>query len=156
MRPGLHNITTMLAKLVARRPMYRYGIEDLAEGGAMSTEVKMPVGGMGAELMVWNSESSRWMGRLASSIEKDSKIPTVYILPLGLFQPEAADAARTANGEFLALTPPPIQPIPDSALGVATNPEDFSDSAQHVTEEARKERTSTIGGILKPALPKLK
>jgi len=152
-RPGLPHTVTMLAKLLTKRPLYRYGIGDLARGGGMSTNVRMPVQAMNSGPIAWNRESSDWLEELTLNIETNEKIQTFYIVPLGLFQTEAAEEARGAFRDFLAHAPKPISPLADPAMGVATNPADFADSAQHLNRDAMIERTKEVAEVLERKNP---
>ena len=154
LRPGLYHSVTMAAKVLAGRPLYRYGKADLRAGGAMSTAPQANISPVGADSQSWSPESKRWIESITTQLKISDNIQTAYLLPLALFQPKEAEEARRFHHAFLDEAPHPIQSIRDEAAGVATNALDFADSAQHLTTSAMENRTTAVARlILNPPSP---
>jgi len=148
LRPGLYNITTMLAKLAVGRPLYRYSTQDLHRGGALSTDFKDNINPMPASPVPLDPASAAWISQVAKLVMARFQSRAVYLIPLLLYADDSVETARATNIAFLREIALVVSPLHDPAFGVSSNLLDFSDTALHLNSSGMKKRTRTIAGLI--------
>jgi hypothetical protein len=142
--PGGYHVMTMLGKLGLGHPLYRYHISDSRPGGLQVTSERRP-----SALNQLTHESENWQlsdrGRALLARIRDEAgargIRVAYLLPWAyVAQPEAEDA-RERNKQLLATISEYLPVIEESDFGARTNPKEFADSRQHLTQDAARTRS---------------
>ncbi|MBE2179402.1 MAG: hypothetical protein IAE97_02930 [Chthoniobacterales bacterium] len=150
--PGGYHVVTLLGKLALGQRLSRYKLEDSRPGGFLITNERQPFaealksGGTGP--LQLSADGRTLLERMRT--EADARgIQIAYVLPWA-FCPEPAAAARRAAYRPLLHQIGQIMPVLDEPqLGVHTVLADFSDSAQHLTEEAARHRSEVFAETLR-------
>ena len=143
---------TMLGKLVLNQPLYRYSIKDYRPGGLQSTAERRPSalsqqGIDGRSLKV--SESGH---NLLAGIRNEAAargIRVAYLLPWAYASNSEASEVRQRNKQLLQEVGKYFPVIEEPELGVRTEPDEFADSRQHLTEQAARRRSQQLAPLLR-------
>jgi hypothetical protein len=146
LRPGAYHFFTMMGKLIARRPPYRYAMEDVRPDGWMCTtyqeEPVTPNEAETSEPVLSNSGVD-----LLQKIKElcDARgISVAYSLPWAYTSAAAAQSARFYNHKLLMEIRKIIPVLQDERLGVITERDCFSDTSLHLSSIGANLRTDTI------------
>lgn len=144
-RPGLYHATTMLAKVLKNRPLYRYNKDDLHSGGLISTNIRENLVGANTEVSHYQlSENGKTF--LAELHEWTSArgVRLSYTLPVSYVSADIIEQQRSANMTFLHEIGEIIPVWTDEFQGASHKPENFSDTGRHMTRDAARLRTRLI------------
>lgn len=146
LRPGAYHFFTMVGKIIAHRPPYRYAIEDIRPDGWMcSTYQEEPV--IPKEAETSEPVLSNYGVDLLQKIKElcDARgIRVAYSLPWAYTSPAAAQSARFYNHKVLVEIGKIIPVLQDERLGVVTERDCFSDTPLHLSLDGANQRTDTI------------
>jgi hypothetical protein len=143
LRPGGYNLMTMLGKVAARRPLYRYTIQDFDEAGWTRTQVRRPLAGAMLPPNALTHEVRRYLLALQEWC-RDHHVRLVYSLPWGYVPTDQAPSFRKASAGFLLCILEFMPALKDPSLGARSNPGEFADTPIHLTEESARVRTELI------------
>ncbi len=146
LRPGIGNISAMLGKALARRPLYRYRILDIYPGGALSTEVRMKVEPFQPQPLHPNQESLMWLKVILDN-SRDLGMNSHYLIPLLLFTEKEKTRAIKFNQDYLHKIELTLPVIHDSHSGVDTDDCMFADTSLHLTRDGMIFRTKELADI---------
>jgi hypothetical protein len=148
LRPGLYNITTMLAKFAVGRKAYRYSLDDILSGGALKTDFRERFTALATGSLHLEEQSRELLKTIKLISSKQDAASVTYLMPVILFEPEAADTSREVNVAFLVEIGAVIETVDDPTDGVSTRKADFADTALHLTGAAMNIRTKEVAEIL--------
>lgn len=150
MRPGGRHMVTMLSKLMLRRPLYRYSVDELGPGGWAHTsykdEVALPTGVILKEpvLSVGGTEFLRAVKQHCDA----QGVRVAYAIPWVLTESNAVDNNR-AHYKGLAEKISKILPVLNAPSWGAMDRQDlFADTALHLTPEGARIRTQELLDVI--------
>ncbi|MDB6076675.1 MAG: hypothetical protein JWO82_422 [Akkermansiaceae bacterium] len=146
-RPGLAHASTMLGKVLMRRPAYRYSAaDDLHDGGYLTTPVREDFTSVPSQLAAYRlSESSKKFLIDLKAWAAAHQIEVVYLLPVSYVPAGDLAAQRRLNQTLQEEIAQFIPVWTDSYLGAWPVPTDFADSKQHMISSAAAARTRELG-----------
>lgn len=147
LRPGLRNVVTMLGKVVARRPLYRYSISDIHSGGFLTTQEKGAKAIDGSSPRNLSSPAESFLTEL-HIFSNEKQIDARYLLPWICSHAETSGSARTALELFAARVGKFLPEIRDGQSGVDSQLNDFADTPLHLTREGATRRTKVLSSVL--------
>lgn len=155
LQPGGYHVMTMLGKLLLKQPPYRYSIENSRPGGLQTTSERRP-----SELSRPSSDDqslkvSESGYTLLSRIRKEAAargVRVAYLLPWAYASDAEARQVRQNNKQLLREIGKHLPVIDEPELGVRTEPDEFADSRQHLTEAAAQKRSHQLGPLLRDFL----
>jgi hypothetical protein len=153
LQPGGYHVMTMLGKLALGHPLYRYHISDSRPGGLQVTAERRP---SALAQSTHESESGNLQlsgsGRALLARIRDEasarNIRVAYLLPWAYVAHSEAEDSRERHKQLLAEISKYLPVIEEPDFGVRTDPQEFADSRQHLTEEAAQKRSSRIAPFL--------
>lgn len=156
LQPGGYHVVTMLGKLALKQPLYRYTIDDARSGGLQVTsERRASVLMAPAPDAIGEMKLSKSGHALLAKIRDQTTLSGVrvaYVLPWAYAPDDEAGNLRLANKQLLDEIAAYFPVILEPQLGVWTEPGDFADSRQHLTEEAALNRSKHLGPALRQFL----
>jgi hypothetical protein len=152
LQPGGYHIMTMLGKLVLSQPLYRYTIDDSRLGGLQVTPERRPSVLLAAnpeakEQMVLSAHGHALMAKIRDQANTRG-IHVAYLLPWAYASTDEADSTRSRYLQLLDEIAVYIPVLREPQLGVWTEPDDFADSRQHLTEQAALDRSAYLAPLL--------
>jgi hypothetical protein len=155
LQPGGYHVMTMLGKLALGHPLYRYHASDSRPGGLQVTSERRPTA-LSQPTNKGNSLQLSSGGRaLLAKIRNKANaqgIRVAYLLPWSYVSQSEAVDARESNKQLLATVSEYLPVIAEPDFGVRTNPQEFADSRQHLTQEAALKRASQLAPLLQDFL----
>lgn len=148
-RPDLYHTVTMIGKLAADRPLYRYGKDDIRDGGLLSTPIREDHAAGSAPIRDHRlTEDGRAFLQELSAWAESRDIGVSYMMPV-YFTPEShISEQRAINGRFLDAVAEIILVIRDPLAGADPDPSHFADTGMHMTLEAARWRSRIAGKAL--------
>jgi hypothetical protein len=148
LRPDAQHVLTLVGKLAARRPLFRYRTQDVRPDGWVTTTVRMPVSGPPMRGPHLSPDARRLLAELRDWGQGHG-LRLAYSLPRG-FAPDAEIGAfRRSNAAFLGEIAEFLPVLKDDSLGASSRPEDFADTNWHLTEQAALARSLELAGQIK-------
>jgi len=147
LRPGLRNVVTMLGKVVAMRPIYRYSTEDIHLGGYLTTKQKGALAMKNTWPKTFTHTTDCFLSELASFTAKKNIVAN-YLLPWACFQRDTAASARRNFAQFAHHIDAFLPEIHDGQAGVDSQLEEFADTPLHMTQSGAQRRTNILGTTL--------
>jgi hypothetical protein len=153
LRPGGYHLLTMMGKLALGLPHYRYSIDQLRPGGLQVTDERRTF----ADSMTFDIDRhqialSAYGRELLTEAAKQADrrgIKIAYVLPWAYWQAETAGQLRLAYAGLLDEIQSIMPVLREPAMGVHTILQDFSDSSQHLTETAARQRSESLANAIK-------
>jgi hypothetical protein len=151
LQPGGYHVMTMLGKLALGHPLYRYHISGSRPGGLQVTAERRP---STLNQPTYEGECLRLSksGRaLLARIRDEASargIRVAYLLPWAYAEKDDAEETRSRHRQLLEEIAAYLPRIHEPELGIWTEPGDFADSRQHLTEEAAQKRSSQLAPLL--------
>lgn len=156
LQPGGYHVMTMLGKLALSQPLYRYSIRDCRPGGLQTTSERRPSAlsqaGSDGDIV----EVSQSGHTLLARIRKEATargIRVAYLLPWAYANNAEASEVRQQNKQLLQEVGRYLPVLEEPELGVRTEPDEFADSRQHLTEQAARQRSEQLVPLLKKIAP---
>jgi hypothetical protein len=147
LRPGGRHVFTLLAKIAARRPLDRYGLEPVLETGQAQTSVRLETDPPSQFPMGISAEGRRLL-ETVSSYCKARNIRVAYLLPWQYATAIAAPKLAEANRAFLKEVRELVPVVEEPQDGVITNRTAMADTIWHLNREAARERTEALAQAL--------
>lgn len=147
LRPGGYHMVTLAGKLLTRRPLYRYGIQDVSQGGWIRTaerEFDDTPPGHGPSLSAWSTTFLQSLAQLAG--EKGVRL--MYVLPWAYCPLGQAEKFRQGNAAFLLQISNFMPVLRDDRLGAIHDKDLFADSSWHLNLEGSRLRTDVLAAQL--------
>lgn len=156
LQPGGYHVMTMLGKLALNQPLYRYSVEDSRPGGLQTTSERRPsalsqVGREGNVVEVSESGHTLLAGIRDEAAARGIRV--AYLLPWAYASDAEASQIRRRNKQLLQEVGKYLPVIEEPELGVRTEPDEFADSRQHLTEQAARQRSEQLVPLLKKFAP---
>lgn len=145
-RPGLTHCISMAGKLLLRKPLFRYRIEEFGRDGFASTSVRIPLGDAGSRVMLntLTPQGRDFLKELKTWADA-REIEVIYLLPVSYIAPDRLEEQREINRRFLQEIGEIIPVWNDVYMGCSSDPADFADTSLHMTKTAAQERTRVLG-----------
>lgn len=147
LRPDGHHLFTLLGKILLRRPLYRYDLEQVEPSGWQRAAVHLPFEGppeVGARL----SEGARgFLGALRAWCDARG-IRLAYSLPWAYSPAHARAAFQRKNARFLSQVAEFMPVLRDENLGADSVAEHFADTCWHLAERGALLRTDSFADQL--------
>jgi hypothetical protein len=147
LRPGAYHMVTLGGKLLMHRPLYRYGIQDVSQGGWIRTakrDFDDNPPGHGPSLSAWSTRFLQSLARLAG--EKGVRL--MYVLPWAYCPLGQAEKFRQENAAFLLQISNFMPVLRDDRLGAIHDKDLFADSSWHLNLEGSRLRTDVLAAQL--------
>ena len=150
LRPGGAHFVTLVAKIITRRPLYRYKIGEFLPTGQKITDVRMPVSAprgrvtIGAAGRSFLFQFKQWSAT--------NRVRVIYTLPWAYCAPEELADFQKENIYFLQQMLEYFPVLKERRLGAYPNAAHFADTAYHLTQEGAKIRTRELAEALKQPL----
>jgi hypothetical protein len=153
LQPGGYHVMTMLGKLALKQPLYRYNIDDARLGGLQVTSEHRPsvLNAADPEATYDMKVSPSGHALLAEIRDQATSrgLRVAYVLPWAYASKDEAGKIRSFNQKLLDEIEVYLPVIRERQLGVWTEPGDFSDSRQHLTEQAARNRSNHLAPLLR-------
>jgi hypothetical protein len=140
-------MVTLGGKLLTRRPLYRYRIQDVSHGGWIRTgerEFDDNPPGHGPSLSAWSTAFLQSLARQA----REKGIRLIYVLPWAYCPPGQAEKFRQENAAFLLQISNFMPVLQDDRLGTIQDKCLFADSSWHLNLEGSGLRTDVLAAQL--------
>jgi hypothetical protein len=152
LQPGGYHFMTMLGKLALSKPLYRYRIDNMRPSGLQTTTERRPVATSNTfeppESEYVLSPAARTFLQAVREEAYQRGINLVYVIPWAYVSENEAGNVRSRNRQLLESIELYLPVIREAQLGVWTEPVDFADSRQHLTEQAAHTRSRQLGPLL--------
>lgn len=146
-RPGVAHSVILAGKLMLRRPLHRYGIEDARKDGSMETAVRLPMPANDYVTEHHLSDATKAYLQALKEWAASRDVEVAYVMPVSYTSPGCAEAQRAVNRAFLDEVEAIIPVWRDRYLGVSSRAEDFADTGLHFTSTAAAERSREIARV---------
>lgn len=143
LRPGASNVFGVIGKIAMGRPLYRYQLRDMREGGLLTTSVTSGIVGRNSSPESL-SESAKKLLKDLVSVARQRKLEVIYGLPWVYSDEENAAFVRQGRSKLLNEVGQIMPVIYEDDLGVSTEKINFRDSPQHLSEMAARRRTELL------------
>lgn len=143
LRPGGYHFFTILGKVMARRPLYRYQLSDFHPSGWQQTTARYSVDDSaphGTQLSNHTIQLFRWLTEWCAQ----NKVRVAYSLPWSYAPPEKVPELTKENLELLLEIGKYLPILKDEALGFDTDRSHFSDSPLHLIGDAAAVRSDAL------------
>jgi hypothetical protein len=144
LRPGANHIFTLLAKLIAHRPLYSYEVANASPSGWNHTGMRRPLPGFPAQRLVLSDDARRFLRSFRDWADQH-QVRAVYSLPWQWTPPDVVKDFQRENAEFLVQIAEYLPVLKDPLIGADSRIEDFSDLVWHLNEEGSVLRTEELG-----------
>ena len=144
LRPGAFNVITLIGKILAGRPLYRYRTSDIRPSGCWTALlVQWPLDGPPVRGPELTPDARKLLASLRSWCDQN-RVRVAYALPWG-FVPEAKLARfRKDNVDFLSQICGFLPVLKDPALGTISRRDLYADTNWHLTPEGARLRTDEL------------
>jgi hypothetical protein len=129
------------------KPMYRYRLEDVEEGGLCRTNVRLPITGPAGH-SGHLSEDARALLRDIREWCEANEVRVAYSLPWSFCPASELAAFQKKNAGFLLEVQEFMPVIKDSRLGAVSSLDWYADTVWHLNEEGVKHRSHSFGQAL--------
>ena len=143
LRPGLDHCAIMLGKVATRYPLYRYKIDHIRPGGAITTDERRGIQVLPFKEKLPDSKTLKWISKMVAELAGIS-VRSDYLIPQAYVDSNDAQLAYQANTRFLEALAKFVTIEHDPLMGVQTNLNDFADTSAHLTAEAMTKRTKGL------------
>lgn len=148
LRLGGRHTVLLAGKILTRRPMFRYAVEDIHPSGWVETkatgEINGAAGGGGMP-----SADGRMLLRSLVQWCQTNQVRVCFTLPVAYSTPELLPAFQRANAEYLLEVSKFLPVLEDRRLGANTNASLFADTAWHFNAEGVAQRTDELAEPLR-------
>ena len=144
LRPGASHIFTLLAKLIAHKPLYSYQVANASPSGWNRTAIRRPLPGFPAQRLILSDDARQFL-RSFRDWSDQHQVRVVYSLPWHWTPPDAVKDFQRKNAEFLLQISEYLPVLRDPLIGADSRIEDFSDLVWHLDEEGSVLRTEELG-----------
>lgn len=148
LRPGAYHAFTLVGKVLTRRPLYRYRLEDMRPSGFNQTAVRLPITGPAGHTGRLVPEAHRLLAELRQWCQTN-QVRLVYSLPWSYTPPAAVTGYQRLNAQFLLQMMDYMPVLRDERLGACTALEWFADTGYHLNAEGSARRTDELAEQLK-------
>ncbi len=149
LRPGGYHVFTLLGKLAAGKPLYRYRFEGLQPSGWYRTTVQLAAGGKYADFSLALTTEARAFLRALRAWSDHRGVRVAYSLPWAYVPPEHVSACQKINGLFLLEVLEFLPALKDPRLGVYSVSSHFADTTNHLNDQGTPVRTDELADQLK-------
>lgn len=152
LRPGARHLTSLLAKLALRRPLYRYQQQQVAADGSVLMREAREFPGEDSSQFRLSDAARRWLDAFIDRCEARG-VRCLYTLPMIYCdEREAASRRRDLEG-FLDQVGRHLPVVRTASLGINTRREDFADTPYHPYPAATVEFTREVVRLAQQAAP---
>jgi hypothetical protein len=148
LRPGGYHAFTLLGKITAGRPLYRYTPGEFQPDGWQNVAARMPIAPAPAREKTLSAAARDFLEQLVA-VCAERKLRLALTLPWFYVAEEHAEAERRFNVAFLAELSEIVPTLDDGATGVWTVEEDFADTPFHLVPAAAEHRSDQLAIALK-------
>ena len=148
LRPGSYHAFTLLGKIAAGQPLYRYRPEEIQASGWQRIEARRDLKSSHPHGAGLSSEG----GQLLDSIRQYCSargVRVAYSLPWNYVAPEKIPAFQRANLEFIRQVSEHLAVLKEPRLGAYPLREHFADTDLHLNEAGAIIRTDELAPLLK-------
>ncbi|MEN8774240.1 MAG: hypothetical protein ABF382_11880 [Akkermansiaceae bacterium] len=147
LRPGASNVFGLIGKIAMNRPLYRYQVKDMRDGGLLTTSVSSGIVARKSS-PEFLSESAKVLLQDLVSIANERGLKIIYGFPWVYSDEKSAGLVRRGRLALLNEIEKIMPVLHEDNLGVRTEKIDFRDSPQHLSEAAARRRTEELIGAL--------
>jgi hypothetical protein len=144
LRPGGYHAFTLLGKMILHKPMYRYGLEEVREGGWHAVADRREVSPSAPTRYLLSQDGRRFLRETAEWCSKNN-VRLACTLPWVYHLPEQAEEARSKFKIFQAEVNQYMAVLKDPFRGCYTVREEFADSNLHLIPTAAMKRSEELG-----------
>ena len=144
LRPGGYHTFTLLGKLMERKPLYRYHLNDYHKSGWVQTDVRLPLT-QPAEHGTKLSEDARQLLTNISAWCQTNGIRVAYAFPWSYCPADQLRRYEKQNLEFIGEVMAFIPVLRDPSLGADPAAGDFADSPLHPVEATAARHSDELG-----------
>jgi hypothetical protein len=148
LRPGSYHVVTLLGKLLARKPLYRYSPDETRPSGWLQSRVKLALIGPAAMPGLLTEEGRRLLRAIRGWCNTNG-VRVAYALPWSLTPENRRAEFQRSNAAFLAGVAREIPVLKDPRLGAYSVPGHFADTVWHLDGEGAALRTDEFAAQLK-------
>jgi hypothetical protein len=147
LRPGAYHAVTLIGKIAAQRPLFRYAISNIHPSGWVETELRWKFGsllepaGMSPEARTFLQSLSEWC--------QAHQVRVCYSLPLGWAAPKDIQSLQRKNAALLWEISQLVPVLEDRRLGAYSNLELFADTNVHLNTNGVVLRTDEFAAQLR-------
>jgi hypothetical protein len=145
LQPGGYHAVTIIGKLALGQPLYRYSMDNLRPGGLQITSERRDLAAatetatVSGETLI-SPAGEELLQRAKIAAEREG-LKVIFLLPWSYSPPQEAENRRKANDRLLGQISEIMPVLRESQLGVHEKIDDFSDTGQHLTENAARMRS---------------
>ncbi len=140
LRPGASHVLGLIGKIAMDRPLYRYQLEDIREGGLLTTSITSGMVGRKSSPDALSVSAEKLLEDLVL-VARERGLKVIYGFPWVYSDEEDAPIVRQGRLSLLNEIEKIMPVIHEDNLGVSTRKIDFRDSPQHLSEAAARRRT---------------
>ena len=152
LRPGGQHLLVLMAKIAVGRPLFRYSLDDVHEGGWQTTSfVGVKAESTSRPAPDRLTERSRGLLDRIRKYTEERNIRVFYSVPWKYVPSEAAETERSRMASFLSDVAKHMDVLPDSDFGVRTEADEFADVVYHTNAAGAVLRTDALAQALRAA-----
>ena len=148
LRPGGRHAVLLAGKILSRRPLFRYALEDIRPSGWVETkatgQISTTAGGGPPP-----SPEGRILLRSVMQWCQTNQVRVCLTMPVIYCLPEALESTRQKHAAYLLDVAQYLPVLEDRRLGVHTNRSLFADTARHFNAEGVAQRTDELAEPLR-------
>lgn len=148
LRPGGYHVFTLLGKIAARQPLYRYAPSDFHASGWQEVTVQRAFTGPPERGPALTVEARALLQELRSWCESRG-IRVAYALPWGSCTEAQKVTFQSANARFLRQVSDVLPVLKDARLGAYTERSEYADTFWHLTRPGAERRTDELAALIK-------
>lgn len=148
LRPGGYHLFTLLGKIVARQPLYRYAPSDFHASGWQEVTVRRDFAGPPERGPALTAEARALLRDLRAWCER-LHVRVAYALPWGSCTEAQKPAFQAANARFLRQVSDVLPVLKDERLGAYTERSEYADTFWHLTPPGAGRRTDELAALIK-------
>ncbi|PYJ83692.1 MAG: hypothetical protein DME22_15135 [Verrucomicrobia bacterium] len=149
LRPGAFHIFTLIGKILAGRPLYRYHTSDIRPSGRWKALlVQWPLDGPPARGPRLTLDARALLASLRSWSDQNH-VRIAYALPWGFVPQEKFARFRKDNLDFLLQISEFLPVLKDPTLGAISSRDLYADTNLHLTPEGARLRTDELARELR-------
>ena len=148
LRPGGRHAVLLAGKILTRRPLFRYALEDIRSSGWVDTKA---TGEISATAGGGNPPSPEGKILLRSVVQwcQTNRVRVCLTLPVAYCAPETLASTRQQHAAYLLDVAQHLPVLEDRRLGAHTNRSLFADTAWHFNAEGVAQRTDELAEPLR-------
>jgi len=147
-RPGGYHVLTLMGKIAARAPLYRYGVGEIHPDGWQEIAEKREFGFEPPPGGSISNDARKLLANVAQSCATQH-VRVAYSLPWRYCTAKDIPFLRGRNLDFLRQISEFIPVLKEPDLGIQTNRSLFADVPLHPTQEGAALRTDELAGQIK-------